>query len=130
MAELSGVQKVPERRGSRSLASSICAQAVLAAGQHECSQAGHRGARGSQAWRSGHLGHSCAGKSPGLGESGDLGARPSQPPTAGPSGQVTSSLFASADSNKGVRRPLLPRTRTSHLRFNASSLRSQGSLPG
>lgn len=103
------------QRGGAAAASSICAQTVLAARQHECSQAGHRGARGSQALRSGHLGHSCAGKSPGLGESGDLGARPSQPPTAGPPGQVTSSLCAPADSNKGVRRPLLPRTRTSHL---------------
>lgn len=46
MAELSRVQKVPGRRAA---ASPICAQAVLAASQRECSQAGHRGARGSQA---------------------------------------------------------------------------------
>lgn len=103
------------QRGGAAGTSSICALTVLAALQHECSQTGHRGARGSQAWRSSHLGHSCAGKSTGLGESGDLGARPSQPPTTGPPGQVTSSLCASADSNKGVRRLLRPRSRTSHL---------------
>lgn len=84
MAELSGMQKVPERKGICHLIHLV--HTVLVALQHQCSQAVHRGARGSQTWRSGHLGHSGAGKSTGLGESGDLGARPSQAPTTGPPG--------------------------------------------
>lgn len=55
-----------QRRGAAT-ESPICAPTVLAALQHECSQAGHRGARRSQAQCSGHLDNSCPGKSTGLG---------------------------------------------------------------
>ena len=106
------------QRGGAAASSPICAQTALAALQHECSQAGHRGARGSQAWRSGHLGDSSAGES-----TGQVGVRRSWVLAlpgllhADRAGQVTFSPCMSADSNMGATRPLLPKTRRSHLSF-------------
>jgi hypothetical protein len=84
--------------GGAASAWSICTQPVLAALHLGCSQDGHRGARGSQAWRPRHLDDSRAGKST---ELGVRGPSTSWPPSA------------SNSSKMGVMVPLLPKTRTS-----------------